>query len=355
MSDEAVAAPVNPAPQQSIHEQIKQHLAPQEPAKAEAPKVAPVMEAPEGVETEAVPEASAEDQPEAVSEDESEGDAPEAELQLSSIDDLAEATGLELDKILDLAIKTKIDGKEGTAKVRDLLKSYQLDGHINNKLESINTERKSLAEQRQKFESERADKLLQMDAGLKTLERALVGEFQSIDWQKLSTESPETFNAKYVQFQQRNAELQDIAKQIAAEQAAAQAQQREAYESWLNEQRELMKAKIPEWSDDTRRSKDKADIQAYLSDYGISKEEFEQIADHRYALVIRDALQWYKLQKSKPATLNKVKLAPKLLKPGSQQSKTASSRLSLNKSFDKLRASGKVRDAKDVLKQQLFG
>jgi hypothetical protein len=298
------------------------------------------------------PEAKAQGEDQATAAvDEVSDDAQSEERQFSNLTELLEAGGFDLEKGMDLELPVKIDGKEGTAKLRDLLKSYQLDGHINQRLESVNNDRKALDGERQQFQTERADKLLKLDAGVKTLERALLGEFQQVDWNKLVTEDPAAYNAKFVDFQQRNLYLQDIGQQIAQERQQAEVQQRSAYEAHLAEQRRLMQAKIPEWSNETTRAKDKADIGAYLETVGITKAEFEAIDDHRYALVARDAAKWAALQKSKPAVLKKVTAAPKLLKPGTQQSRAAQDSIASQKDRERLKQTGRVRDAATVFKR----
>jgi len=301
-------------------------------------------------ETEAVP---AQDQLEEG--DGKSGDAQSDDWQPSTLDELAEALAWDSDKLLGLNAKVKIDGKEGTATLRDLVKSYQLDGHINQKLASLDTDRKAFMAEQEKFSSERADKLLKLDAGLKTLERSLIGEFQSIDWQKLAAENPNEYNSRLIAFQQRNLQLKDIAGQIAAEQQQYQAQVTEAQTKWLEEQKKLLQSKVPEWADDARRTKDRAEIAEYLKGYGFTNDEFEALGDHRWALVIRDAHDMAKLRKSKPVLLNKVKAAPKLLKPGSMQSKDAVNKLAANRERDKLRQSGKGKDAVPLLKRLLYG
>ncbi len=283
------------------------------------------------------------------------GDAQSEDWQPSTLEELAEALGWDSDKLFGLQGKVKIDGKEGTATLRDLVKSYQLDGHINQKLASLDTDRKAFMAEREQFSAERADKLLKLDAGLKTLERSLLGEFQSIDWQKLAANDPASYNAQLVAFQQRNAQLKDIAQQIASEQQQYQAQITQAQEKWLEDQRKLLQSKVPEWADDARRTKDRAEIATYLNSYGITNEEFEALGDHRWALVIRDAHDMAKLRKSKPVLLNKVKAAPKLLKPGSQQSKDVVNRLASNRERERLRQTGKGKDAVAPLKRILFG
>lgn len=368
----AAAAPAQPAAKPpSVHERLKAFLsAPADAPSSAGPEagdtdggVAPSLggegehqeqsetsSAPQVEEVEAVPAEA--DQQEG---DGKSDDAQSEEWQPSTLDELAEALGWDSDKLFGLQGKVKIDGKEGTATLRDLVKSYQLDGHINQKLASLDTDRKAFMAEREHFNVERADKLLKLDAGLKTLERSLLGEFSSIDWQRLAASDPASYNAQLVGFQQRNAVLKDIAGQIAAEQHQYQAQIVEAQKKYLDEQRTLLQSKVPEWADDTRRTKDRAEIASYLNSYGISQEEFEGMADHRYALVVRDAWKWGALQNSKPALLNKVKTAPKLLKPGSQQSKDVVNKLASNRERDALRQTGKVRDAVAPLKRLLFG
>jgi 2,3-bisphosphoglycerate-independent phosphoglycerate mutase len=88
--------------------------------------------------------------------------------------------------------------------------------------------------------------------------------------------------------------------------------------------------------------------------YGLTEQEIRSSTDHRLILVARDAMRWQKLQKSKPATLNKVRAAPKLIKPGSQQSRTATEGLQFKKGQDNLRRTGKIQDATPLLKKLLF-
>lgn len=290
------------------------------------------------------------------SEDEpTEDDAADAEVQLSTVKELAEATGLDLDKIMDLAIPTKIDGKEGTARLRDLVRSYQLDGHINQKLATLDNDRKVFETKRGEVERVALERLQSLDSGVEILERALTNEFQGVDWTRLQNESPAQFNALYVKYQQRFGEMQQIANQIAAEKQSQQQARQAQAKAWLEEQSTLLKAKVPEWSDDTKRAQDKAAQLEYLKGHGITQEEFEQLADHRYALVIRDAWKWGALQKQRAPILKKVKAAPKLLKPGKSESRESRETVAAKGDMDRLRASGRVGDAAKVIKRQIFG
>ncbi len=365
----AVQTQAPAAPPPTVHERLKSFLSASEPPQTDPPasanvappvhsKATPEAERPESAppEDKQVPNPAEAEADQAEDSDEVQSDdAQSEEQQFSALTELFEAAGLDTDKGLDLEFPVKIDGKEGTAKLRDLVRSYQLDGHHHQKLAKLDTDTKALLADREKFQAESADKLLKMDAGLQTLTRALMGQYSSVDWQKLAAEDPAAYNAQRLALQDHQAMLQDIGRSIEEERAQHQAQQVERFTAHIAEQRKLMEAKIPEWADTTVRNRDKADIMAMLKAEGAPDGAFEQITDCWQASVARKALMWDRLQKSKPAVLNKVKAAPKLLKPGTKQSKDVVMKLATNRERETLRQSGKVKDALPLLKRQLFG
>lgn len=371
------AQPTQSASEPSVHDRIKAHLfgsrskpseaSPPEESDAEASgnRKASSGVAPERASSaEQVPneeakteqvEATEADQADAEADETDADDAQSEEAQPRTLNELAEAIGWDIDRMSDLELPVKIDGKEGTARLRDLVKSYQLDGHINQKLASFDNDRKSWETKRAEGERALVDRLIRLDAGVKTLERALEGEFNGVDWQKLAAENPNDYNSRWVSYQQRYAVLNDIAAQLGQEQQKFQETQKAQANEYLTEQKRLAEAKIPEYADASKRAKFKGDALEYLKGYGLTQQEFEAIGDHRQLLVVRDALKWHQLQKSKPATLNKVKAAPKLLKPGSQQSRAVVEGLATKREKDTLRQTGRARDAVPLLKRQLFG
>jgi hypothetical protein len=353
---EVSARPQETSAPASVHDRLKAALfsAPEpqpdserpavnEKAVAEPVKAEPQAKAEGEVETESEPQEAAQDESQ-----------PEAEFD--SVESLAEALGWDLDKIMGLDVKTKIDGKESKQRLRDIIKSHQLEGHLNQKLMTHAEEKKAFETERQNFLHTSQHKHQQLDAAVQIATKMLEGDFAKVDWQELQNSDPLTFNQKYVEFQQRQAQLNNIANLLGQERSTQQQTEAAQRQAYLQEQMKLMETKIPEWSDAARRNKDIAEMAPVFKDtYGITEQELRQLSDHREILVIRDAWQWQKLQKSKPAIVNKVKSAPKLLKPGTAQSKAATDNLQYQQASQRLKASGKVSDAKAVLRQQLFG
>lgn len=349
---------------QSITERLKASLfsAPEpapDPERTAAPAVKPSLlqaRANEQVEGDDVPVKPEKEEVETV--EAPEGGAQEEEQQeqnFDAVDELAEALGWDLDKILNLKAKTKIDGKEGSATLRDLIKSHQLEGHLNQKLMTFADEKKAFETERQNYIQTSQHKIQQMEAGVKIAQRMLEGEFAQVNWQELQNTDPLQFAQQYTAFQQRQAQINHVANLLGQERQQAEQAETQQRQSYLAEQMRLMESKIPEWNDHGRREKELKEIIPIVSDaYGISEQEVRNLTDHRELLVLRDAWQWRKLQQSKPALLNKVKTAPKLIKPGAQQSRAAQDNFIAQKERERLRSTGKVSDAKAPLKRLLF-
>lgn len=339
----------------SITDRLKAQLfAPQESEPSPERVATPVADAdPEPAESKAAPvKAKAK---EVVDEPAEDAGDEQTEASYETVNELAEALGWDLEKVLNLEAPTKIDGKEGKARLRDLIKGYQLEGHLNQKLMTHAEEQKAFQTERQNFAQTSQHKLQQLDAGVKIAQKLLEGEFSQVNWQELQDTDPVAFSQKFAGFQQRQAQIGHVAGLLGQEHQTVQQQAAQQQQAYQQEQMTLLESKVPEWSTPEARQKSLAEMSPVFSEaYGITPQELGNVVDHRQLLIARDAWQWRKLQQSKPATLNKIKTAPKLIKPGAQQSRAAQDNFIASKERDRLRSTGKVADAKAPLKRLLF-
>lgn len=300
-------------------------------------------------------DAEAESQEEAAPEQETQeadGEETEQRAKPSTLSELAESLGVDVEDILQVDIPTKIDGKEGTARLRDMLKSYQLEGHLNQKSMAFADEKKAFELETQRRAGEWQQKTQHIEAALQVAQRLLDGEFANVNWDELQARDRLEFNSKVVEYQQRQQALSHLAGVIGKERQEAEAKRAQAHATYLADQKKLLDAKIPEWNDAARRSKDIEQMSSVLKDaYGITPEQLKNETDHRLILVARDAWKWQELQKQKPATLKKVQAAPKLLKPGSTQSRAAKDVLATKSAMENLSRTGKASDAAQMLKR----
>lgn len=349
---EVAARPEASAEPKSVHERLKSAIFDQPQTAFEG--VAPSMGDAETDEAEPVKEPVKPQE----TEDEPAEDAQEeqAEVEFSSLEELAEALGWDLDKLLNLNAKTKIDGKEGTRQLRDLIKSHQLEGHLNQKLMTHAEERKAFEAEAQRKTLEIQERTQYMQHAQALAERLLHAEFAATDWDTLRATDPVTYNSKVVEFQDRQRGIQQLASMLGQENQRQQAEAAKQQQAYFQEQTQLLESKVPEWATKAAREKALTDMAPVFEEaYGITKDELGSVVDHRQLLIARDAYKWQQLQKQKPAITNKVKAAPKLLKPGTTQSKAAQNNLQLQQDRARLKSTGKIGDAKPVLKKLLFG
>lgn len=359
MTDQAVApaeAQPRPAEAASPQARIKSYLMAEsgEPAQPKpAERTEARAEAPAAAEASKEPQAADGDESEASQE--VEATETETEQTFETLSQLADGLGWDSDRIMDLAVATKIDGKEGSVKLRDAIKSFQLEGHLNQKLTAFADEKKAFESEALRTATELRGRVQYMSDAVSLAERLLHGEFAGTKWDELRAADPATYNAKAVEFQDRQQKIKQLADQIGQERARLGEEDAKSQATRFAEEQRLLETKLPEWTDKAKAQKDIDSMSKSLTEaYGISKEEILGLTDHRMILAARDAWKWQELQKSKPATLNKIKTAPKLLKPGTPQSRAAQQGLQTKQYQSRLRETGKVRDATPILRKLIF-
>ena len=338
-------------------------------AALEEPQDAPAEEEtsqePEQSEPEQVEEAEAESE-EQTSEEEPEGEseteedaAEEYELDAEG---LAEILGTEGDNVLidedgAISFKTKVDGETSTAKLADLVKSYQLEGHLNKKSMALADERKAFEAEVQTQQNALAERLAVVDQYTQRAEETLMREYKGVDWERLKTEDPGRYAQLQTDYGMAYNELQQIkgnASQV-VEQArqealkGEQAQRAKLYQ----EQNELLLAQNPGWADPQVRAADVARITEYAVSVGFTPDEIENVLDARVVRLLQDAAKASQVKTKADVVKKKVKRAPKIMKPGAKVSKSASAQQQAQKKLAKLKQSGDVHDLANILMDRI--
>lgn len=241
-------------------------------------------------------------------------DAPEVAEPQINLSDLALALGID-ENLVDLSedghlvLKTKVDGEESFAKLQDLLKSHQLERHLNKQNMEVTEQRKKVEQERQQFLKDSSTRLQQMNDTLNLLHANLNAEFQGVDWNDLKREDPNEYVRKRMDFEDRQRQIQAAFGHLNSQREAQLKEIR-------NEQMNLLLDKIPEWRDETKFKAAQTDLTTGLDYYGFPKEEIGQILDHRFFLLAKDAMAYRKLMEKTPSITNKVRTAPKIVKSG---------------------------------------
>lgn len=115
-------------------------------------------------------------------------------------------------------------------------------------------------------------------------------------------------------------------------------------QSMIREESQKLAQAIPEYVDPEKGEVVRKAIRAYGKELGFSDAELANVYDSRAVVTLYKAMQYDKLQKSKPGIIKKVAEAPKIMKSGVSQVRDGNA-----EQFKKLKAkamsTGRVADA----------
>lgn len=257
-----------------------------------------------------------------------------------AISDLAQYLGvdenlLDVDEDGKVVLKTKIDGQESLTKLQDAITSYQLKGHLDNKTRAVAEHERAI----QAYVSQQQAELQQQYQHAQDLAEAAQTElsrrFQSVDWQTLRVTDPAEYAALYQDFQTQQANISNIVQSASAQRNQYQQQEQQRQQAVLQDLRtrseQVISEAITEWKNPESRKAIASEVtQAIASDverfFGpgeVNRVLAEIDAGYYGPLPIiwaRKAALYDKMVASKASVENKVRSAPKLVKPGQSTS-----------------------------------
>jgi hypothetical protein len=245
----------------------------------------------------------------------------DAQPQLTTAD-IAKYLGVE-DSILDvdddgtIKVKTKIDGKEVTPKLSDLIKSYQVQGYADNRAREVAKQEEALRARNQEAEQHFKQRLEAADRLALAAEADLMAQFRGIDWNSLAQNDPGRAALVRQQFQERAGQIQAIKAGVRQGTAELDESAKSRKADGEVKERERLLSLVPEWKDASVFERERVELLDWVSKAGFDAGEIEAaLSSAPQVAVMRRAMLHDKLQASKPAIENKVRTAPKLVKPG---------------------------------------
>jgi hypothetical protein len=254
--------------------------------------------------------------------------------------DIVETTELSEEPIFPVVI----DGQKYEVNQNELINGYQRQADYSRKTEELSIERK---QQEDQILRERETVQTQM-ANLHSLEQSLKmqldSELQSIDFDKMYEEDPVQASRLQYQMQKRQKDLDAARMQI-------HQQQQGEYQKYVSEQEKQMFIKMPEMKDAAKSVGIRQNMKSYLSDQGYMDQEIASLTDHRMLLILKDAMAYRRLQKSKPGMMKKVANAPKVLRSGTAKTKSERRQLAVDDNKKRLAKTGRWQDAAAIFRQ----
>ena len=307
----------------------------EEIGKSEAPKEEIKQDSPEPKKE----ESSNEDQPEEqeIKEEESQEETSEDVSQDEEQSDVQEKP----DSTEDQLHKVKVAGQEFDVTLDELRNGYQRDADYRRKTEELSNDRKNFQSESEKQRLDYSQKLNELNQSLSIAQQDLNAEINSADLDKLYDEDP----TEAARVERKLKKKQDALNQSLQK---AQTEQKQQFETFLQDQQRKLVSKMPEFSDPAKASSLKANMKNTLNNYGFNDQEVAQVYDHRIVMLVNDAMKYRSMQNSKPNLAKKISKPSKVFSSGVKQGKTELNQKARKEKFSRLRKSGSVKDASSI-------
>ena len=285
------------------------------------------------------------------SEEETEDDAEEEETEESLEEEESED-----ESETETVYTVRVDGKDVEVTEDELLKGYSRQADYTKKTQELAEYRRQMDGAMQQAQQEiqqtqqaRAQYVDAVEAAIST-NYAHLQQFQHVDWERLKTEDREEYLTKrddYRQAQEQITELQNQHKAAAEQQQSEMAEQQKRM--WMEEHHKMSQI-LPDWRDDTKRMAISKAIGEYAIGQGYTQEELDTLVDHRSILMLMKAKAYDDVRGKQHAVRSKkVKNKPKVVRSKAKQDKAPSKARKRTEQMKRLRESGRVDDAAEVL------
>ena len=315
----------------------------------EPEEVTPESEEAQPEEVEESTEEIQDESSEEVSEEEEESveDEEESEEELDEYEDEEESN-------LNTTYAVKVDGEEVEVDLDELISGYSRQSDYTRKTQELASKRSEMEQLQQQWSSEisqaQAERQQYIDALGQFVQNSMGGleQFQNVDWENLRQTDPIAFVTKKEELR----EAQDRVRQAQEEQGKALQKQQEETAKLrqlaVQEEHAKLVSAVPEWNDAEKRGKMAGELSAYAVEQGFTKEELQQLIDHRSLIVLMKAQKYDALQKS-DVKAKKIKNKPKVVRSGKGVSKKSSDRSQRADKMKRLAKTGHSRDAASLL------
>lgn len=209
-------------------------------------------------------------------------------------------------------------------------------------------ERHQIAQARQSIQQQ-AQQLAEQGRLLAQIAQQMIGQEPDI---QLAQSDPGAYIAQQALYRQRMQVLQKLQGHTQSASQTAQAQQQQAFESFVQRERQALLKAVPELADPANIAAFNGRIQKVAQKYGLTADELAKSFDHRSFLMLRDLSRLQDMEAERAKARDKLKGAPPLKAPeqraGSGQRMTSDlTNRKAKQSF--LKSPKTMRDVRDYL------
>jgi hypothetical protein len=236
-----------------------------------------------------------------------------------------------------------IDGTAFEVTQDELIQGYQRNADYTRKTQELAAEKAQSSDFVERSKKDVEAKLAKLDQLNQAAQAQLQQEYAQVDFEKLYEEDPVEAARLEHKMRKKNEQLQQVQEQT-------QRLQMEEFNKYLEEQQKQMTVKIPEMTHPEKGPQFRKQMRDYLSSVGFNNQEIDSVYDHRYVMLVKDAMSYRNLQKAKPQIKKKAVNAPKVVKGGVSKSKGQQAAEAKRQQLSRLKKTGKVADAAKIFR-----
>jgi hypothetical protein len=264
-----------------------------------------------------------------------------ADDSMEAQDEGEEETEYEEEELQRFTVKAAGEEKEVT--LEELMQGYQLGADYTKKTQEVAEQRKAVEAERRAVEEAKQvrDTYAQR---LQAIEQFLTsGEDSPEDLAAMKENDPIGYAVKVAELTEKKEQLAQVRAEQQRLAQQQQAEQQQTMAQMVQQEATKLSQVLPEFSDPAKGEQLRSEIRNYGKSVGFTDAELSQVYDSRHVLMLHKAMQYDKLQKSKPNVKKKVAEAPKMVKSGTKVKE--GNRDVRKKQMNKLKQTGRVADA----------
>jgi len=239
------------------------------------------------------------------------------------------------------AYTVKVDGEEFEVSLDELRDGYQRQSDYTRKSQSLAEQRKAYEANLQAVQNER-NQYAQVLEQMSENQNYQLQQFEDINWKELKDDDPMEYMEKRLEYQEAKDRVSQLNNERARVHQQNQAEITQVLTEKVQKEAELLSAALPEYADPG--SNLKTDIRNYALSLGFPENEIDSISDHRVVLVLHKAM----MQDNAAKGVKKVKVAPKVVKSGTPQTKSQKVKRVTQAKRERLSKTGHTKDAANV-------
>ena len=274
---------------------------------------------------------------------------PEEAVQEESEPEYAEQEEQE-EEVEQPVYRVKVDNEEVEVTLDELLKGYSRTSDYTKKTQTLAEQRKAVEAERTKIE-EAAKVRDQYAQRLAIIEQMLTSQPEE-NLAELKENDPIQYAVKVAERAERDKQLAAIRQERQTLAMRQQAEQQERLQNHLAQEGERLRTAIPDFADPVKGEVIRKEVKEFAKSIGFSDQELAQVYDHRAVMTLYKAMQYDKLQKSRPEATKKVTQAPRMMRPGTSTPEARETQES-KKLREQLRKSGSKGDAARLFERLL--